>query len=68
MRGEEYMSKLEGKIALITGVLLASDDVSHVNGAELFVDGGAAQVYLAGISERLCNESITDREKQGACP
>ena len=38
------MNKLQGKIAVITGVLLASDDVSHVNGAELFVDAGAAQV------------------------
>jgi len=44
IRGEEYMNKLQGKIALITGVFLTSDDASHVNGAELFVDGGAAQV------------------------
>ena len=52
MRREEYLNKPEGKIALITGVLLASDDVSHVDGTELFVDGSAAQVCLAGISER----------------
>ena len=38
------MNKIQGKIALITGVFLTSDDASHVNGAELFVDGGAAQV------------------------
>lgn len=38
------MNKLQGKIALITGVFLTSDDTSYVNGAELFVDGVAAEV------------------------
>jgi hypothetical protein len=53
------MSKLTGKIALITGgnsgiglatakakvaVFLASDDASYITGTELFVDGGFAQV------------------------
>jgi hypothetical protein len=38
------MNKLQGKIALITGVFLASDDARYVYGAELFVDAGAAQV------------------------
>jgi NAD(P)-dependent dehydrogenase (short-subunit alcohol dehydrogenase family) len=38
--------KLEGKIAVVTGaaVFLASTDASFIAGAELFVDGGQAQI------------------------
>jgi enoyl-[acyl-carrier-protein] reductase (NADH) len=38
--------KLAGKIALVTGanLFLACDDASYITGAELFVDGGFAQV------------------------
>ena len=41
-------NSLSGKVALITGVkavaFLASEDASFINGAELFVDEGAAQM------------------------
>jgi hypothetical protein len=50
---EKYMSKLEAKIALVTGgnsgIGFATakqfvNDASYVTGTELFVDGGIAQV------------------------
>jgi NAD(P)-dependent dehydrogenase (short-subunit alcohol dehydrogenase family) len=31
---------------------LASDDASFITGAELFVDGGLAQVYSPGLNAR----------------
>jgi NAD(P)-dependent dehydrogenase (short-subunit alcohol dehydrogenase family) len=48
MQANSHTPKLAGKIALVTGgasgIGLASNDSSFVNGIELFVDGGMSQI------------------------